>query len=503
MCKETLRRAVVQKFKEQENDQIETFEDLQSYCQRYFKIDDLKRFNTIVNSLRICDPAVGSGHFLVSALNELIVIKNELGILVDAKGLPLRCDIEIVNDELYVIDDKGLLFEYNPTEKESTRIQHTLFHEKQTLIENCLFGVDINPNSVKICRLRLWIELLKNAYYTKANRLQTLPNIDINIKCGNSLISRFSLDDDLKDAFRNKKNPKLKYTFTDYKNAVAEYKDTNKKERKREVLEIIEEVKDNFKSTLDNKFINKFINAQKEYNLKEEQINNLKKFGEKISKAEKERLLNLKSKVEEAYLEQQEIVNNAIYHNAFEWRFEFPEVLSEDGGYIGFDAIIGNPPYIKERDAKDIFAPIRKSPKWQEYLQGKMDLWYFFLHQAFNIADKNAYISYITNSYWVKSDGSKNLINRIFNEKTLNEIIYFDDYPIFEEVSGKHMIHSYFNSLITNDYEVKLVLVDTKDFSKDINKETVLHYNNKEILNNDSINLDVSSSTLFNDCIEL
>ncbi|WP_339918210.1 DUF7149 domain-containing protein [Yeosuana marina] len=503
MCRETLRRAIIQKFKEQENDQIETFEDLQSYCQRYFKIDDLKRFNTIVNSLRICDPAVGSGHFLVSALNELIVIKNELGILVDAKGLPLRCDIEIVNDELYVIDDKGLLFEYNPSEKESTRIQHTLFHEKQTLIENCLFGVDINPNSVKICRLRLWIELLKNAYYTKDNRLQTLPNIDINIKCGNSLISRFSLDDDLKDAFRNKKNPKLKYTFTDYKNAVAEYKDTNKKERKREVLEIIEEVKDNFKSTLDNKFINKFINAQKEYNLKEEQVNNLKKFGEKISKAEKDRLLNLKSKVEEAYLEQQEIVNNAIYHNAFEWRFEFPEVLNDEGSYIGFDAIIGNPPYIKERDAKDIFAPIRKSPKWQEYLQGKMDLWYFFLHQAFNIADKNAYISYITNSYWVKSDGSKRLINRIFNEKTLNEIIYFDDYPIFEEVSGKHMIHSYFNSLIDNDYEVKLVLVNTEDFSKDINKEIVLNYNNKEIVDNDSINLDVSSNTLFNECIEL
>src|SRR5690606_34908659 len=127
-------------------------------------IVDLRRFNTIINSLRICDPAVGSGHFLVSALNELIVIKNQLGVLVDAKGVPLRCDIEIINDELYVIDEMGSLFEYYPTDKESTRIQHTLFHEKQSLIENCLFGVDINPNSVKICRLRLWIELLKNAY---------------------------------------------------------------------------------------------------------------------------------------------------------------------------------------------------------------------------------------------------------------------------------------------------------------------------------------------------
>jgi|25_taG_2_1085351.scaffolds.fasta_scaffold00300_14 hypothetical protein len=503
MCKETLRRAVVQKFKEQENDQIETFEDLKAYCHRYFKTDDLKRFNTIVNSLKVCDPAVGSGHFLVSALNELIVIKNELGILTDAKGLSLRCDIEIVNDELYVLDDSGLMFEYNPNDKESTRIQHTLFHEKQNLIENCLFGVDINPNSVKICRLRLWIELLKNAYYTKEKKLQTLPNIDINIKCGNSLISRFSLEDNLKDAFRNKQNPKLKYTFTDYKNAVAEYKDANSKERKQEVLEIIEEVKDNFQSTLDNKFIGKFQKVQGKLINEQERHKNLKAFDEKIKKADKDELKKLKKAAEKALAERDEIVNNAIYHNAFEWRFEFPEVLADDGSFVGFDAVIGNPPYIKERDAKDIFEPIRKSPKLKEYLQGKMDLWYFFLHQAFNISDKNAYISYITNSYWVKSDGSKKLISRIFNEKTLNEIIYFDDYPIFEEVSGKHMIHSYFNSLITNDYEVKLVLVDTKDFSKDINKEPVLYYNNKEIVNNDSINLDVNSSTLFNDCIAL
>ena len=215
MCRETIRRTVIQKFKDQEEDQIETFEDLQSYCSRLFKVDDLKRLKAIVDSAKIFDPALGSGHFLVSALNELIVIKNELRILIDAKGVPLRCDIEIVNDELYVIDGKGLLHEYNPTDKESARIQHTLFHEKQTLIENCLFVVDINPNSVKTCRLRLWIELLKNAYYTRENRLQTLPNIDINIKCDNSLISRFNLEDDLKDAFKNKE---VNYSFLDYKN---------------------------------------------------------------------------------------------------------------------------------------------------------------------------------------------------------------------------------------------------------------------------------------------
>ncbi|WP_248723093.1 Eco57I restriction-modification methylase domain-containing protein [Seonamhaeicola sp. ML3] len=427
MCKETLRRAVVQKFKEQENDQIETFEDLQSYCNKYFKIDDLKRFNTIVDSLRICDPAVGSGHFLVSALNELIVIKNELGILVDAKGLPLRCDIEIVNDELYVIDDKGALFEYTPNDRENIRIQHTLFHQKQTLIENCLFGVDINPNSVKICRLRLWIELLKNAYYTKDNALHTLPNIDINIKCGNSLISRFNLDDDLKDAFKGKD---VNYSFKDYKNAVAEYKETNSKERKREVLEIINEVKHNFKSTLDNAFIIKFQKAQGQLINEQERQKNLKAFGEKITKKDKDELKKLKTKAEKALIEKEEIVNNAIYHNAFEWRFEFPEVLADDGSYIGFDAVIGNPPYLIEYDKKV------KNNLEINFIEFKRnnDLYVAFISRGNKILNDKGFLSYITPNTFLKGTYFQKLRELLISNKII-EIINFNNTLVFDEAN--------------------------------------------------------------------
>src|SRR5690606_16085677 len=95
--------------------------------------------------------------------------KNDLKILQDRSGKRLKeYQVEVVNDELIVTDEDGELFEYHPHNKESQRIQETLFHEKQKIIENCLFGVDINPNSVKICRLRLWIELLKSAYYKEA-----------------------------------------------------------------------------------------------------------------------------------------------------------------------------------------------------------------------------------------------------------------------------------------------------------------------------------------------
>ena len=102
----------------------------------------------------------------MSALNELILLKYELGILVDATGKRIRkadYQLAIENDELIVTDTEGNLFAYNPLNAESRRMQETLFKEKRQIIENCLFGVDINPNSVKICRLRLWIELLKNA----------------------------------------------------------------------------------------------------------------------------------------------------------------------------------------------------------------------------------------------------------------------------------------------------------------------------------------------------
>ena len=244
MCRETIRKAIVQKFNDSKDWKCKNLEDL------YDKIEDRKEANEIVNSLKICDPAVGSGHFLVSALNEMIAVKNDLKILQDREGKRLKeYQVEVVNDELIVTDEEGELFDYNPNSRESQRIQEALFHEKQTIIENCLFGVDINPNSVKICRLRLWIELLKNAYYKNATELETLPNIDINIKCGNSLVSRFDIDADLKQALK-----KSKWSIDSYRIAVDTYRNAGNKEQKREMERLISDIKSDFKTNIDTPF---------------------------------------------------------------------------------------------------------------------------------------------------------------------------------------------------------------------------------------------------------
>lgn len=418
MCRDTIRRSVVQKFKDKENDSIESFDDVIAYCHKFFKADDIFRFNNLINSLRICDPAVGSGHFLVSALNELISIKNDLGILVDTKGNHLKVDVQIENDELYISDSTGQLFEYNPNDKESTRIQKTLFEEKQTLIENCLFGVDINPNSVKICRLRLWIELLKNAYYTDKKQLHTLPNIDINIKCGNSLISRFDLRDDLKNSFKNKET---KYSFIDYKNAVAEYKNTNSKEKKQQVLEIIDEVKNNIKSVFYTTLKENKDLANYRGQLINLQTANIDLFGAKLSKSKQEieeKRLKLLIKQQEEKVS--EVTNNAIYRNAFEWRFEFPEVLDDDGTYIGFDLIIGNPPYLRPRSIDE---STKNAFKLYNVFENQFDLYHLFIEKAFNISNKSKNVSFIVPNTFLANENNKNLRKFILNKFNVDKII--------------------------------------------------------------------------------
>ena len=399
MCRETIRKAVVQKFNETKNWNCTSIEEL------YDKIEDRKEANEIVNSIKICDPAVGSGHFLVSALNEMIAVKNDLKILQDREGKRLKeYNVEVVNDELIVTDEEGELFEYNPNNKETQRIQETLFHEKQTIIENCLFGVDINSNSVKICRLRLWIELLKNAYYKNATELETLPNIDINIKCGNSLVSRFAIDSDLKQALK-----KSKWTIDSYKIAVSTYRNAESKEQKREMEKLISSIKSDFRSEIasNDPIIKKLQKLEYEFALiaapnifdQDSTVygskSNQKKAKERVDKKLAE-INSLKNEIEE-------IKANKIFENAFEWRFEFPEVLSDDGVFVGFDVIIGNPPYVNSKGEK--FENSFKAYALENFKTSKyqIDTYILFIEKAISLMNKNGFMTYITPNAWLNN----------------------------------------------------------------------------------------------------
>ncbi|MBN2893649.1 MAG: Eco57I restriction-modification methylase domain-containing protein [Bacteroidales bacterium] len=429
MCRETIRKAVIQKFNETKNWNCSDIDSL------YDKIEDRKEANKLINDLKICDPAVGSGHFLVSALNEMIAIKSDLKILQDREGRRLKeYHFEVVNDELIVTDEDGELFEYNPTNKESQRIQETLFHEKQTIIENCLFGVDLNPNSVKICRLRLWIELLKNAYYKNETELETLPNIDINIKCGNSLISRFTLDADLKQALKKSAS---KWTIDSYRLAVDTYRNAQSKEQKREMERLINEIKTNFRSEIS-------LNDPKVKRLRalNGELFTMTNQGQlfELSKKEKAewnaKVSKLTAETQKLESEIEEIKSNKIYENAFEWRFEFPEVLDDNGNFVGFDVVIGNPPYIN-------FANLPETEREYynkfELYKNKTDLYAFFVGLGAKIKNQKGFICLIIPHTWVSTTSFLPLRKLLLDQINLMTIVELD-FGVFKDAYVKTVI---------------------------------------------------------------
>jgi type I restriction-modification system DNA methylase subunit len=437
MCRETLRKAVVEKFNEIKGWNCQTIDNL------YDKIEDRNEANQIINSLKICDPAVGSGHFLVSALNEIIAIKNDLKILQDQTGKRLKeYQIVVQNDELIITDEEHQPFTYTPKNPESQRIQETLFHEKQTIIENCLLGVDINPNSVKICRLRLWIELLKNAYYkaeSNYTELETLPNIDINIKCGNSLISRFPLDADLKPALK-----KSDIDIETYQNAVQTYRHAENKQQKREMERLINSIKSNFKTTLQGVDPKKTKLRQLEgevYNLE----NQLSLFEEikAEQKAREKKVIKLNNEIDKLRVEIEEIESGKIYDHAFEWRFEFPEVLDDEGKFIGFDVVIGNPPYIVLSSfSNNKFKVLQQR---FETAYGRINTFAIFTEFASHILKINSFCTLIVPDSLCNIDYYTTLRKYLLDNFQISEIIELGD-GIFDEAVVPAIVFS-FNTL--------------------------------------------------------
>ena len=469
MCREAIRTAVVQRFNDAHGWTCQTFADLQN------KDLDGQRANALINELRLCDPAVGSGHFLVSALNELITVKAELGVLQDDAGRRLKgYSVSVLNDELVVLDEDDEPFSYTlqPTGKPTTerqRVQKTLFREKQTLIENGLFGVDINPNSVKICRLRLWIELLKHAFYTDESgftELETLPNIDINIRQGNSLLSRFSLTEDLTDVFKRQT-----FTLPLYRDAVAAYKNTAGKDAKAELQRFIDEIKTQFRETVTNRDPRrrKLADLRGKRALLEVNIN---MFGEAIKDP---RLVTIEKKRFDALIAQLETEltgaeQNALYRQSFEWRFEFPEVLTDAGEFRGFDVVLGNPPYIRQEELG--VAKTRLKTDFPRTYAGTADLYVMFVEHGLNILRPGGQFTFIIPNKWMRAGYGANL-RQYLGTLAIRQITDFGDLPVFDEATTYPSILSVEKRPTTG--QLRAVPVTTLDFPDGLAQYALTH----------------------------
>ncbi|MCE7193467.1 Eco57I restriction-modification methylase domain-containing protein [Campylobacter coli] len=459
MCKESITKVVLDKFNAQFDLDAKDISELRKSLRK----EDKKAQKELLNSIKICDPAVGSGHFLVSALNVMLSIYDELNLFDEEFYL------EVQNDEILITNHKGEFIEYKrpSTPKDKAHlIQQELFHTKKDIIENNLFGVDINPNSCEITKLRLWIELLKHSFYQSFDDenyhdLKTLPNIDINIKCGNSLVSYFETGKSLSHY------PNIKERMSKYKRIVKDYKEgfyTDKNLITKEIKNLQESFKNFCLKDKFNKEIKQLTNGANEYSKKYGDFladeHHDEKFKSFFSKNMFEFSFDEKVAIKEFANLKKEYDNifNLESNHPFEWRFEFPEILDDDGNFKGFDLIIGNPPYIKENDNKDLFTNTKKLRTYQ----GKMDIWYHFVGRGFDILKNNGYLAFIATNNWVTNSGAKKLRNIVLEESQILSLVDFSSFMVFDSASIQTMIMSFQKIKPPKNYEFHFAKITTQ-----------------------------------------
>ena len=361
----------------------------------------------IFNSITICDPAIGSGHYLVSILNTMLLYKAKLGLFdnIDENQLSIVDDMLVINN----IDD----YNNSMIDKTVHKIYKELYESKQLIIENSLFGVDINPKSVYISRLRLWIELLKHTYFITKKELVLLPNIDINIRQGNSLLSKYLLNENFNSLFKAD-------IFTNYKDLVKEYK--NPKNNRIEIQDRIDDVKYKFDDDYENK-------------------------------------------------------------NKFEWRYEFPEILDNNGKFVGFDLIIGNPPYIRQELIKELKPLLEEN---YEVYKSTSDLYTYFYELSFNLLKNDGIIALLSSNKFCRADYGYSLRKFLKDKTKIISIVDFEKQKQFKEATTDTLIFiTQKRTQQDNDFSV----LDHQLNQKYTMKQDELNYSHYSFMNNDSLQL--------------
>ncbi|MEM4217101.1 MAG: N-6 DNA methylase [Candidatus Methanomethylicaceae archaeon] len=357
-----------------------------------------KLIDAILN-LKVLDPAMGSGHFLVAATDYLARA------LVEALG---ESEKELEEDDIR--------------------------WARREIVERCIFGVDLNPLAVELAKLSLWLATV--------SKNKPLSFLDHHLRCGNSLIGATIKNlADLPEIGKKKKRKKgtgqqltlLEIIFkkevnellNDFERIESLPSETVKQIRDKEKLYEDFRIKvDRFKIVADiwtsRYFGNDLILA--DYKSLQEGLQDEEKWQELAQK--------------EWFQKGVEIAEEKRF---FHWELEFPEVFFGTGREPGFDAVIGNPPYVMElRENKELFRELQISPIGQKYYEAKMDLFYFFIEHGIDLLKENARLGFIVQEYWVSRAHASKLRKKIFEDTIPRILVDFKGFQVFKDATGQH-----------------------------------------------------------------
>ncbi len=429
MCQESLISYLFTHFPNDSKNDIELLirnSQVSSGFSNYKKANEI---NEKLKSIKICDPAIGSGAFPMGLLKEIYECRRLL----------------------YGFLKTNEIFDPASIKKE--------------IIQQNIYGVDRENGAVEIARLRFWLALVVDEI-----KPQPLPNLDYKIMQGNSLLESFegidlsnvSNDDieiiePIRDLFGNIKEHQLKFTYTQ-SHTVSEIQILMKQffnvENAEEKIRIKNEV-------------NEYVHQHIEWNI-ELRVNQLLRWIEEI---ESQNTINFKheKKLDEYKKQLEKLKQSRLTLIDYEkrnekpfflWKLFFADVFANNG----FDIVIANPPYLKERDNAHLFKEVNESEFGISWHQGKMDFWFYFLHKAIDISNPKAIITFITSRYWLNSQGAKKLINRVSENLSFTNVVDIGKLRVFDNVAGHHMIAVY-SKTKQNDFLYKKLQNDIRFIS--------------------------------------
>lgn len=349
----------------------ESINTLLSYEDNPINLRDNDR-NSVVTALkaiRIIDPACGSGAFPMGILHRMLLA------------------LEKVDPNLEIWR-KLYLNTYHPVMRkiieDKLKKGNEHYIRKLTVIQDSVYGVDIQPLAVEISKLRCFLSLVVDeiVFDDENNRgIEPLPNLEFKFVTANSLIGLPEVAS------------QSGFGVTETVNQLKELRES---------------------------YLNSYAGDKKQIE-KDFRATQRKLFEENVSWAVSEDLVKLLT----------------------EWNpFSYDSSKWFDPGWMfgvkdGFDIIIANPPYIGEKKHKEIFREV-KVGTLKEYYQGKMDLFYFFFHLALNIGKSNSQVAFITTNYYPTASGATKLRTDFKERSIIRQLINFNELKIFESALGQH-----------------------------------------------------------------
>src|SRR5690554_6098523 len=343
-----------------------------------------------LDTVKICDPAIGSGAFPMGLLQEVFGLKER-----------------IAYDLGYKVWSPATV--------------------KENIIQKSIYGVDIERGAVDIARLRFWLSLIVDEEMPKA-----LPNLDYKIVVGNSLVSKF--DDTVIEIEWDRKgsvgeaDKHVQGVQNSLKSISAKQKEFFESKSNKQKAKLKAEIRALKLDVL----INQLSFNKASYLNKNQKVTDMG-FGLKATDHKKNLEVDLQvAEFDKALAKLQKLKENPEQDfNHFDWKLDFPEVLNPlVNEFTGFDIVIGNPPYVEHKKLKHISSFLK--PNYKVYT-GSSDLSVYFFEKGFNLLNEKGTFAYINTNKFFNTGYGKALRGYLTN-KTFRKLVNFEQVEVFEGV---------------------------------------------------------------------